>query len=138
MFVGQIWAKCKSNSQHQLEEVEDWAAYLEHLQSILLEFDADCALGKDQLSRTFCDSLKFLIKLWVTKVDWQHLSWDDLVSETNSFKTKAHIYGNTQLDQQCSKEKRPLKISINSRDQLEKAQKSSAASHSQDKANHAK
>ena len=52
-FVGHVWAKMKGDAQHQTKEVQDWGVHLEHLQSILLEFDADCALEKGQLGRTF-------------------------------------------------------------------------------------
>ncbi len=30
-FVGYVWSKLQGNVQHQLEEVQDWTAYLEHL-----------------------------------------------------------------------------------------------------------
>ncbi len=30
-FVGNVWSKMSSDSQHQLEEVQDWAAHLGHL-----------------------------------------------------------------------------------------------------------
>ncbi len=43
-FVCYIWSKLRGDAQHQLEEVQDWAAHLEHFQSILLEFDANNAL----------------------------------------------------------------------------------------------
>ncbi len=62
-FVGNVWSKMRSDSQHQLEEVQDWAAHLEHLQSIPLEFDDDCALLEGPLGRTFYDGLRPLIKL---------------------------------------------------------------------------
>lgn len=39
--------------------------------------------------------------------------WDNLVSVANRLKTKACIYGNTHLDQQCRKRKQLLKMSIN-------------------------
>ncbi len=42
-FVGHVWSKLRGDTQHQLEEVQDWAAHLKHLQSILLEFDANNA-----------------------------------------------------------------------------------------------
>ena len=35
-----IWSRVKRDSQYQQEEVQDWALHLEHLQSILNEFDA--------------------------------------------------------------------------------------------------
>lgn len=31
VFVDHIWSKLQENSQYQLEEVQDWAAYLKHL-----------------------------------------------------------------------------------------------------------
>ena len=42
-FVDSIWKKVKRNSQYQDKSVQDWAAYLEYLQFILIEFDLECA-----------------------------------------------------------------------------------------------
>ena len=67
-FVGNVWIKMRSDSQHQLKEVQDLAAHLEHLQSILFEFDVDCAPLEGQLSRKFYDRFRSLIKLWIDKV----------------------------------------------------------------------
>ncbi len=125
-FVGHIWTKMRGDAQHQSEEVQDWAAHLEHLQSILLEFDADCAPGEGQLGRTFYDGLRPSIKLWIDEVGRQQMSWDDLVSAANRAKAKARIHGSHHLDQRCPKGKRPLKISINSRD--DQAEKTKATS----------
>ncbi len=63
----------RSDSQLQLEEVQDWAAHLEYLQSILLEFDADWAPLEGQLGRTFYDGLRLSIKLWIDEVGRQQL-----------------------------------------------------------------
>ena len=38
-FINNIWSKFRRDSQYQLEEVRDWASHLQHLQSILAEFD---------------------------------------------------------------------------------------------------
>ena len=38
-FIDSIWNKFRRDSQYLLEEVRDWVSYLQHLQSILLEFD---------------------------------------------------------------------------------------------------
>ncbi len=62
-FVGSIWSRMRGEAQYQLKEVQDWAAHLEQLRSILLEFDADCAPIEGQLSRTFYDWLRPSIKL---------------------------------------------------------------------------
>ena len=30
-FVGHVWTKLKGDAQYHLDEVQNWAAYLEHL-----------------------------------------------------------------------------------------------------------
>ncbi len=102
----------RSDFQHQLEEIQDWAAHLEPLQSIPMEFDADFAPLEDQLGRTFYDGLKPLIKLWIDKVGRQQLPWDKLVKVANRAKAKARIHNNQHQDQSCPKEKRPLKLPL--------------------------
>ncbi len=67
-FVGHVWNKLRGDTQYQSEEVQDWAAHLEHLQSILLEFDANNAPREGQLGRTFHDGLKPSIKLWIADI----------------------------------------------------------------------
>ncbi len=62
-FIGHVWSKLRGDAQHQSEKAQDWAAYLEHLQFILLEFDANNAPREDQLGRTFYDGLRPSIKL---------------------------------------------------------------------------
>ena len=52
-FVDSYWTKIRQDSQYQLEEVQDWATYLEHLQAILKEFDLTGALNKKPLIRYF-------------------------------------------------------------------------------------
>ena len=107
----------RGDSQHQQEEVQDWAAHLEHLQSILLEFDADCAPSEGQLCHTFYDGLRPSVKLWIGEEGRQQLSWDDLISAANRAEAKARIEDYRHLDQRCPKGKRPLKLSIDSRDE---------------------
>lgn len=48
-FTDSIWSRVKINSQYQTEEVQDWAAHLEHFQAILIEFDADGAAEESDL-----------------------------------------------------------------------------------------
>ncbi len=62
-FVGHMWSKLKGDAQRQLEEIQDWAAHLKHLQSILLEFDTNNTPREGQLGRTFYDGLRPSIKL---------------------------------------------------------------------------
>ncbi len=96
-FVGHVWSKLRGDAQHQLEEVQDWAAHLEHLQSILLEFDANNAPGEGQLGRTFYDGLRRLIKLWIADIG-EDMPWDNLIRAANKAEAKAKIQGSTHLD----------------------------------------
>ena len=61
-FVDDIWSRFRRDSQYQLEEARDWASHLEHLQSILLEFDTDEAPEESDLIRFFREGLKPSIK----------------------------------------------------------------------------
>ena len=45
------------------------------------------------------------------------MSWDDLMSAANRVEAKARIEDYRHLDQRCPKGKRPLKLSIDSRDE---------------------
>ncbi len=121
-FVGHVWSKLRGDAQHQLEEVQDWEAHLEHLQSILLEFDANNAPREGQLSQTFYDGLRSSIKLWIADVG-EDMPWDDLIRAANKAEARAKIQRSTHLDQQCPKGKRSLKMSLNSRDDQAKKAK---------------
>ncbi len=63
VFVSHVWSKLRGDAQHQLEEVQDWAVHLEHLQSILLEFDTNNVPREGQFGRIFYDGLRPSIKL---------------------------------------------------------------------------
>ncbi len=80
-----------------MEEVQDWAAHLEHLQSILLEFDANNAPGEGQLGRTFYDGLRPSIKLLFADIG-EDMPWDDLIRAANKAEARARIQGSTHLD----------------------------------------
>ena len=43
VFVDSIWKKVKRNFQYQEKLAQDWAAHLEYLQFIRIEFDPKCA-----------------------------------------------------------------------------------------------
>ncbi len=87
-FVGYIWSKLRGDAQHQLEEVQDWATYLEHLQSIHLEFDANNAPKKSQLGQSFYNSLRPLIKLWIAEIG-EDMPWDDLIRVAHKAEARA-------------------------------------------------
>ena len=70
-FVNSIWSKIKRDSQYQQEEVQDWTSHLEHLQSILLEFDTRCTPTEDVLCRHFYEGLRPSIWLWIDEEGWE-------------------------------------------------------------------
>ena len=105
-FVDTIWSNIKRDSQYQLEEVQDWASHLEHLQSILVEFDADGALVKSNLIRFFREGLKPSIKAQIEPRSQEYDSWDELVKKTVVAKAKANLqpsYYSRDMDNRCPK-----------------------------------
>ena len=70
------WSRIKRDSQYQHEEVQDWASHLEHLQSILLEFDADAAPEESDLIRFFREGLKPSIKAQMEQRGRELDSWE--------------------------------------------------------------
>ena len=90
-FVDSIWRKLKRDSQYQLEEVYDWASHLEHLQSILMEFDPAAAPMESTMVRYFEEGLKPSIK---TKMDQDatHLdNYEELVAKAVRAEAKAGL-----------------------------------------------
>ena len=77
--------------QYQLEEVYDWASYLEHLQSILIEFDPAAALMESTMVRYFEKSLKPSIKAEIDQ-DAIHLDdYEELVTKGVRAEAKAGL-----------------------------------------------
>ena len=105
-----IWSNIKWDSQYQIEEVQDWASHLEHLQSILVEFDVDGALGKSNLIQFFQEGLKPLIKAQMEPRSQEYDSWDELVKKTVAAEAKANLkpsYYSQDMDNCCPKRNRP-------------------------------
>ena len=48
----------KRDFQYQLEEIFDWAAYLEHLQAVLQEFNPVATLNEEIIIRYFREGLR--------------------------------------------------------------------------------
>lgn len=71
-FVNSIWSKLKDDSQYQLEDVQDWASHLEHLQSILLEFDGKDALKESDLICFFQKGLQLSIVAEIEMLDQEY------------------------------------------------------------------
>ena len=74
-----------------MEEVQDWASYLEHLQSILVEIDEDEALVEASLIWFFWEGLKPLIRAQIEPRSQEYDSWDELVKNTVVAEAKASL-----------------------------------------------
>lgn len=67
----------------------DWAFYLKYLQFILLEFDADGALGKPTMIKSFQKSLKPSIQAKIEQRSCKLDSSKELIEKTVNVKAKA-------------------------------------------------
>lgn len=63
-------------------------AYLEYLQSILIEFD-DSSPDESYLIRFFCDGLRPSIKVQIEKKGQKLCNWEDFVQKAIKTKAKA-------------------------------------------------
>lgn len=108
-FVGHVGTKLKRDAQRQSKKVQDWAAYMEHLLFILLEFSANNTPGEGQLGHIFYNSLRRSIKFWIVDIE-NEMPWDNFVSIANKIEAKAKIHGNTYLDLWCPKGKQLWKL----------------------------
>ena len=109
-FVAGIWSKFKRDSQYQYEEVQDWASHLEHLQSILLEFDANGAPEETDLIRYFQEALKPSIKAEMENQVEEYEHWEELVRKTIAAEAKAALRPSSyvrEMDQHCPRGNRP-------------------------------
>lgn len=110
LFVDSIWSKFRRDSQYQVEEVQDWAFHLEHLQSILLEFDTNGAPEESDLIRFFREGLKPSIKAQMEQRGCELDSWEELVEKAVDAEATASLQPASfirEMDQRCQQGNRP-------------------------------
>ena len=110
-----VWSRVKRNSQYQQEKVQDWASHLEHLQSILQEFDADRAPKKSDLIRFFREGLKPWIKAQIEQRGRKLDSWKQLIEKTIEAEAKAGLqpfFIFREMDQRCLQGNRPAHTTV--------------------------
>ena len=112
-FVTSIWTKVKPHSQYQQEELQNWASHLQHLRSILAEFDLRCAPTEDVLCRYFYEDLRPSIRLWIDEENQDLDGWNALIKRTIRAEAKAKIQASASRDlaQQCHRGNRPVHTS---------------------------
>ena len=57
-FIDTIWNTIWKDSQRQVKDVMDWAAYVEHLQTVFQKFDINAVISKPVLICLFRNCLK--------------------------------------------------------------------------------
>ena len=80
-FVDTIWSTIRKDSQHQFEEVMDWAAHLEHLQTVLQEFDANAVISEPVLIRLFRNGLRPSIRAQAKQKGHWKDTWDQAIKK---------------------------------------------------------
>ena len=115
VFANSICSKFRQDSHYQAKWVLDWAAYLEHLQSILLEYDPVGAPTKPTMLRYFRKGLKPSVLAELEYQDLELESFDQMVKKTVDVKTKSALWpcSNTKkIDQNCPRSNRPAHSTI--------------------------
>ena len=103
-FVDVIWNRIRRDCQYQQEEVQDWASHLEHLQSILMEFDASGAPEESTLIRIFRDGLKPSIAAQMEQRGRENDTWEELVEKAIEAEAKVSLLPSPfvrDMDQRC-------------------------------------
>ena len=88
----------------------DWASYLEHLQPLLLEFDANEASGEPTMIRYFQEGLKPSIRIEMQQHDRELDSFKDTIQKAVDVKAKAAFcprFAACETDQHCPQDSRP-------------------------------
>ena len=88
-FINGIWSKMKRDSQYQDKSIQDWAAHLEYLQSILIEFNPDCAPEEDTMIQYFRKGLRPSVQVEMEQRGQKLDSFEGIVKKTVDAEAKA-------------------------------------------------
>ena len=109
-FVDSIWKKVKRVSQYQDKSVQDWAAHLEYLQSILIEFDPECASEESTMIQYFQEGLCPLLKVEMEQCGQELNSFKEVVKKAINAEAKAAFQPRSyarKTNQHCLRGSRP-------------------------------
>ena len=79
----------KRDSQYQDESVQDWAAHLEYLQSILIEFDPGCAPEEGTMIQYFREGLRLSMQVEMEQRGRELDSFKEIVKKAVDAEAKA-------------------------------------------------
>ena len=114
-FANSICSKFRRDSQYQAKSVLDWAAYLKHLQFILLEFNPVGALTKPIMLKYFWKDLKPSILAELEHRDFELENFNQMIKKAVNAKAKLALQpcsSTKKIDQNCSWDNRPANSTI--------------------------
>ena len=103
-FANSILSQFRRVSQHQQESVLEWAAHLEHLQSILLAYDPVGAPAEPTMLRYFREGLRPSILAELQNEDLELESFVQIVKKAVVAEAKANLRSRAttkDMDQHC-------------------------------------
>ena len=103
-FANSICSKFRQDSQYQVQSVLDWAAHLEHLQSILLEYNPIGAPTKPTMLKYFRKGLKPLVLAKLEYWDLELESFNQMVKKAVNAEAKSALWpcsSTKEMDQNC-------------------------------------
>ena len=109
-FVNSIWKRVKRNSQYQDKLVQDWAAYLEYLQFMLIEFNPECAPEEGTMIWYFREGLCPSIRVEMEQCGRELDSFKELVKNAVDAEARATLRPRSyarETDQSFLRDSRP-------------------------------
>ena len=90
----------------------DWAAHLEHLQSILREFDPTAVLNEETLIRYFRDGLRSYIRAQLNERGRHLDNWEEAIEKAIDAEAKAARQPTSlmkEINARCARGNRPMR-----------------------------
>ena len=112
-FIDSIWSKFRTHSQYQLDETRDWAFHLQHLQSILSEFDRT----PNELTMIcyFRKGFKPSIKVEMEQQNREAIDFEEMVQRAVNAEAKAGLRSSAIVrdsDIRCPRGHRPSNSTV--------------------------
>ena len=112
-FINSIWSKFRRDFQYQLEEAQDYASHLQHLQLILVEFGTIGAPNEPTMVCYFQEGLKPSIKVEMKQQNWASTSFKEIVQRTVNVEAKAGLRSSTIVRDSDARSPRGHRLSHN-------------------------
>ena len=114
-YANSICSKFRQDFQYQAKSVLDWVAHLEHLQSILLEYDPVGAPIKSTMLRYFREGLTPSVLAELKYRDLELKSFNQMVKKAVNAKAKLTLRpcsSTKKMDQNCPRGNQPANSTV--------------------------